>query len=544
MEIVDNQPIGKIDLRPASPLNEDEIKRAFLPFLRDFYKNRYPVEHGTEQATFDNRSEEGYIADGKLTFLISENEDTGERLHFTATFEATSRDKIEEVKFERNDPYLIWDSTAFAGMFTAGFFGLSVWFRPDFLKLFGAWGTVGMIFVAWLLFFSLWFFIMRGWRKYRYIYAVEQFNQYEADEQWVALAEDVFPSPGDPFFQELKNQCVYHGYGLALVHFDKSVRAVATPSRLGLFGKGRRAVEWVTETELYQRVANLQLRSRTPDAVVQLFQNLWRPIQYNFVDPIYNGILGFFNTRAGARMTEYARFMRVQGTQKMMIALSLVATGYFFNKSLNFKVIEFADEETYGAELHEKLRGENPEDTRGYVLDNPEQYGAIPKQYPDLVKPGGSGYSYDKDGVQTIDLSGGGDPDEIGGQFSRKKKAAPRPQGYSAAAQKSTRTARPAAKSTAKTDPCAPAHSAGWLIQDGYFSDKTFAEERAAELRHHGLQARIVPKSCFDDRDRGYFVFIGQIFPGETAARAELDDVRNALSRYGLTRGVAFLRRL
>ena len=50
--------------------------------------------------------------------------------------------------------------------------------------------------------------------RYRSIFAIEQFKQYYADEQWVAIGKDTFSEEEDHFFQELKKQCVYNGFGL------------------------------------------------------------------------------------------------------------------------------------------------------------------------------------------------------------------------------------------------------------------------------------------------------------------------------------------
>jgi len=75
--------------------------------------------------------------------------------------------------------------------------------------------------------------------KYRYIYAIEQFKRYHADEQWVAIGADVFESPADPYFIELRDQCVYNGFGLIIVNLDLEPQLLITPSRQELFGKQR-----------------------------------------------------------------------------------------------------------------------------------------------------------------------------------------------------------------------------------------------------------------------------------------------------------------
>ena len=65
----------------------------------------------------------------------------------------------------------------------------------------------------------------KGFPRYRYIYAVEQFKKYHADEQWVAIGEDVFENPNDKYLKELKKQCVYNGFGLISMGVCRSPEA-------------------------------------------------------------------------------------------------------------------------------------------------------------------------------------------------------------------------------------------------------------------------------------------------------------------------------
>ena len=73
---------------------------------------------------------------------------------------------------------------------------------------------------------------MPDWlRKKRYIYAIEQFKQYEATEQWIALGEDVFESHLVKDFVELREQCVDNGFGLVMVDKNLDVQMLITPAR-------------------------------------------------------------------------------------------------------------------------------------------------------------------------------------------------------------------------------------------------------------------------------------------------------------------------
>ncbi|MEZ4891783.1 MAG: hypothetical protein R2778_02065 [Saprospiraceae bacterium] len=185
--------------KPVSQLTEDEVKRRFIPFLKDFYKNRYQSDPAAIKVELDNVSAEGWVADGKLTFRKEDDSP------FICTYEATSLDKIEEVKYRLNSPYFVWDSIAFGTVAAAVLYFLFYQSRlPWLIGLKGS-GNLGFVLGIFIIGFFTWYFSMQNWRKYRYIFAIRQFKQYFADEQWIALAEDVFPAPQDPYYRELRS---------------------------------------------------------------------------------------------------------------------------------------------------------------------------------------------------------------------------------------------------------------------------------------------------------------------------------------------------
>ena len=87
----------------SQPISEDAIKRAVVPFLKNFYKYRYAVAYGTEKAEFDLQDESGHVVDGRLTF----RKESGEP--FVCAYEATSIETLDEVRFSLNRPYFLWD---------------------------------------------------------------------------------------------------------------------------------------------------------------------------------------------------------------------------------------------------------------------------------------------------------------------------------------------------------------------------------------------------------------------------------------------------
>jgi hypothetical protein len=106
--------------------------------------------------------------------------------------------------------------------------------------------------------------------RYRYIYAIEQFKQYHVDEQWVALGNDVFTDPLDPFFTELKLQCVKNGFGLLTVNKEEHVNLLITPAREEVFGHKRKALKF-NETPSF--IPNLQRLS--PQSIERFSSPFW-----------------------------------------------------------------------------------------------------------------------------------------------------------------------------------------------------------------------------------------------------------------------------
>ena len=162
-------------------LSEQYIKEAFVPFLKDFYKYRYEFRPDTLESSFDNVSEGGLVADGRVQFRQADG------AYFLCTFEATSRTKAAEVKYGLNVLYFIWDCIAF-GSFCAALSYLWL-YSLRFQWLVGLrWnGNLGLVLGLGMIGFFIWYYTLRSWKKYRYIYAIEQFKMYEADEQWVVL---------------------------------------------------------------------------------------------------------------------------------------------------------------------------------------------------------------------------------------------------------------------------------------------------------------------------------------------------------------------
>lgn len=510
-------------------LTEDDIKQKFLPFLKEFYRYRYEFRPESLHAELDNVSAGGLVADGMVSFRKQDG------TPFVCTYEATSVDKSGEVKFSLNVRYFTWDCLAFGAMTATAGYAIAYAARLNWLKNLEWTGNAGFVLGMGVIGFLIWYFTMRNWRKYRYIYAIEQFKQYFAHEQWVALGEDVFPSPNDPYLLELKNQCVYNGFGLALVPESGEIRTLITPSRLGIYGKDRRMVQWVTRLQWYQAMSQnvsafSRMRTVIPDEVRHFFNKLWGPVRYLLIDPAKKSLL---KSRSGGKQnTGLGRFMQAHGVQKWIFALSLLVI-----VPLCYRVLTAREDRV---EDVVQLPASNPEDQYGYLYEGetPRRRDprGIPKQDPNPVSRPDK-----EENIPTINLSGDPDEDDIptinlSGVEDEPKAAtpAPSPVPYST---------EPAQKIVG--NPCTRfQNQKGWIIQDNAFSNKTFADQRIAALRKKGIQCDLIPRSCFGDAlAQGYVVRLNSTQASEIAAQKLAGNLSQTLTRYGLLQGKLLVRR-
>ncbi len=514
-------------------MREDNIKEIFIPFLKDFYKYRYEYRPDTVSTAFDSRSAGGLLADGMLTFRQQNDQP------FVCTYEATSRDKVEEVKYSLNLPYFLWDCAAFASIITAVLYTTLFIGRLPWLIGLQVTGNLGLLLGLLLLGFLGWYFVMSGWRKYRYIYAIEQFKRYFADEQWVALGEDVFPAPTDPYLLELKDQCIFNGFGLAIVQTDGHVRPLATPSRLGIYGKDRKMAHWITNQQWYQSFAKNatfvgQIQPKLPGFWQKMRNYVTRSWQFLVMAPLQK----IFGARIDEASTATDRFMRSQLVQKWVFGLTMALNVYLCQE-----VMSRRDPETAAVEDVLSWRGaDNPEDEPTYYQPgDPVPYtDGLAKQYPMTVAPDSepeiSVSSSSDDEGPTIDLSGGGDDSE-----------APTIDLSGSSDDDETPSAEPKKQEPAK--PSAPREPGncpprGWLIQDGSYAGKPYADGRIKDLRQRGLTGRAMPRACMERGKDGYLVYLEAGLKDEKTARTKAANYEKALVRYGLSEGKLLVRRV
>jgi hypothetical protein len=231
-------------------LNEDTIKRATLTFMKTYYKFR--PRAGETSISYDMIHPSGVIVDGYLTFLREDGKP------FIATFEATSAISAAEVRFRLQQKQLVWDAIA-VGSCLATLLMAAAWITNmwDLTRVGWLFSLVLPLVLAFLSVIA-YQMLFRTSERYRYIYAIEQFKQYHADEQWVALGKDVFDNTSESDFAELRDQCVKNGFGLVTVDGDEHVNLLITPAREEIFGKKRHTLKFAETPSVSNGVSDIK----------------------------------------------------------------------------------------------------------------------------------------------------------------------------------------------------------------------------------------------------------------------------------------------
>ncbi len=253
----------KLDLdyteyRDVPYLTEDAVKHATMPFLKSHYKYRSnlmssELETGDFiQAQYDLRTEEGIEIDGLLRYKQRGGND------FVVTFEASCNASKEEVLYSVQDALLCWDGLATSAVFSTIILSALYVFSAIDIRYWGwdymIFGLVILTLILTLAYMSLFRWVFQYVDRYHYIYAIEQFKKYHADEQWISVSSDIFKGPDDPYLEELKDQCVTNGFGLIEIQENGSPLLLITPARDEVFKSKRSLEQFVPSGEFAKRL--------------------------------------------------------------------------------------------------------------------------------------------------------------------------------------------------------------------------------------------------------------------------------------------------
>ncbi len=459
------------------PLSEDTIKKVALAYLKGYYKYR-PRGEGNTIARLDMVGEGGIIADGHLTFSKEDGSP------FLATFEATSWHTREEVMFYRQPALLNMDALA-VGMLSAtlllGILYAEKW--PYFEQL-GKYST-GILF---LFFLTLVFMITRllaaRLSRYRYVYAIEQFKQYYADQQWLVMGEDVFPDPTDKNFKELKAQCVRQGYGLLMVDPNLKVYPLVTPARVQPEKKRRRIVRFENAQEwTRQRMEKLKFRLDLPDFSLQ-------------------------------------RYQRTYTNQLVIAAASLIAASVMMYDLFRIPPVRYA-EDAFVEELEVLTQTGRPE-TGEYLIDTPfiDQFNKTPQTQNPLADDHLS--TPKPQAADTVQLA----PKELLPGIGDRP---PPPE------KKRPERAKPSSIDAYDCDRFYGMRGSRYLVLYDMVTDESLAKTKLDTIYDAGIQGGLIWMGCFDEVNSGEFaVYLGILFSSAEEAYSQKTKFEIILQEQGV----------
>lgn len=439
-------------------LSENTIKKAALRFLNAHYKFR--PRSGKATSSLDIETSDGIIVDGSLSFLQEDG------TTFTATFEATSAESKGEVIYKIQSKLLLWDSLAVAFLVTSMVASFGFSFDYFTVKQIGWAGSLSLLTLVFAISFLTYQYLFKNLKRYRYIYAVEQFKRYHADEQWIAVGEDVFAEATDPELQELKAQCVINGFGLILIDHDLETTILITPSRQQVSDKKRSALN-LSEREVAIR--------RSP---FQQFQTWWDSVWSKRPRPAL------------------LRYQRSYWNQILLCLAALLIISSILIREAKDAEIAYVDEEKYEKDLLEKAKNTKPE-PQDFVLDTPF-----------VESPKGKGQPYI---LVTTEKEPDNDLTEKGGDIIIPKREFPAVEILVA-----TLDGEFVAYDCERFFNYS---GTKYLIQEGEYSTIALAQEKMKALNDRGINANCMWTGCFSKKQSSYVVFIDLLFDKNDEAK-------------------------
>ncbi|MBI1226809.1 MAG: hypothetical protein GC192_16355 [Bacteroidetes bacterium] len=445
-------------------LTENIIKKVALRFFRHYYKFRLRYEDQPVIAKYDLEGVGGIVADGFYSFKKPDGKP------FTATFEATSLASKDEVIFKPDHRILLWDGLAVTGlaMVILAFLNFKAHFHAlDNTKLAE---RIGLLVLAGGLIICIFYLIARNFRRYRYIYAVEQFKKYYADEQWVALGTDVFEDKNDKRLRELKSQCVYNGIGLLTVDKNLDPKIIITPSRHDIFAGKRQNIDFLPQK---------QVRDIEKKGKIDLFSGLFGSIKKD---------------------KSVLRHRKSTHTQLALLVGSLALLAVVFTKELENPDFQLVDKQEFTEKIA-KSKSNNLAEPDTYLPDS----SSMPKRKKS--KSDGSFWS-----LQT------------------PKETTPVP-AESALAENSTLRSAGGDELVEKGGTeivydCSRFYNFDgkkFIVEVGELNEYKIATTTVQSIRSKGIFSAALLKSCFTDEKNGFLVYAGEIYNSAAEASKEMD---------------------
>lgn len=447
------------------------------------------------------------MADGHLTFKKEDGSP------FLATFEATAGDSRGEVLFHPQPVLLNMDSLATGVVFSTlilGFLYADKW--KGFENIGKYWAIVVGLGVGAAIFYSV-RRLIRKLPRYRYIFAIEQFKQYHADQQWIALGADVFPDPTDKNYKELRDQCVKFGFGLLLVDENLKAQLVITPARVQALGKRRRLLRF-EDAQAWTRRMTERLKPERP--IIRLPSvNKWTE---SFQLPPWLKWTQRF------RLPDFSlnRYQRSYFNQMLIIVAGMAASSAMLYDLYKIPPVRYPDEDQYVEEL-EILTQTGKRETGQYLVDTPylEQY----KKYPHSPNPMAE-EPLPPPVKSTL-------PDTVAQRDLKTLVPGLEPPPPPAAKPKPEK-AKPSSIGAYDCDRFYGIKGARYLVVYGLVGEEALARQKLDTVSNAGIEAGLLWMGCFEVKSGEFAVYLGPIFKTMEEASSQKIKFEIALQEQGV----------
>jgi hypothetical protein len=465
-----------------SALSENTIKQVALGYLRSFYRLRPRAPGAATLSGLDLRGGRNIIVDGFLKYIQEDN------TAFTATFEASSNDTRDEVHFRPRLSYIYWDGAVFASL-TLAVVGALLHLRGFHpVVVYGPWLTLGMVLGLGLFLVLLYRALCYWLPRYRYITAIEQFKQYRADEQWIAIGYDVFRPEEIRKRRELIRQCVRYGFGLIEIDARREPRLIMAPSRAENFVPRRNFLQLETLQDWGNRMGQMARPWRRR-------LNIW----------IQRKVLG-------RRASRYFRwFPRTYYHQMALAAMGLLGMGYLYYQQYQLLPIHYVNERIYNRRLAQAAKNNRPEISY-FVIDAPEP-GFDTSDFEPFFRP-----EDEEQFAEIIQTEGSEHADSITLPPVRIVVSAP-------------------GSRAALYYDCArftQLRQSFFVLTDTLHPNLARARERLAYFNDFGLIATATWPYCLGGPDRGFLVYVDEIYLDSTEAVVARDSLQGMLDSLAL----------
>lgn len=459
-----------------SSLSENTIKQLALGYLKSFYRLRPRAFNTVTLTGTDMRGSNNIIADGFLHFTQEDGK------IFTATFEATSQATKDEICYRPRHSHVFWDSMAFASLLLPTFLAIAHianWYplaAEDFYF------RLLYLLLTLPLWMGLYFVAFRRLPRYRYIFAIEQFKQYKADDQWIAFGYDAFSGMKEKYRLELIRQCSRFGFGLVEITAQRLPKLIMAPSRAEIFVPARSVFDFLPQGEWQKRLQSMTVGRWTK--IKKFLRERLLPVQNRY----------------------FRWFPRTYYNQWGLVLFGLLITSFLIRIEYQKLPVLFPNEKRYKKRVIANNKDERVEPSY-FIVDAP-----IAGFYDSTFTPYEMRFNEE--------------------QFSGIIQAEETDDSKEAAAPPLRIIVADPGEEIALYYTCDRyngLHQTFYLLADSVYSQLSGARQRLATLNELGLSATAVWPPCLGGTGKGFLVYVNELLIDSTGAAVLLDSLQQKL---------------